>query len=50
MRTYTFKVNQVIEVQANSKEEAVSLLPDYPYSPRPSWEIYSQEIEETANV
>ena len=33
MKTYIFNVEQVIEIKADSLEEARDLLPVYPYSP-----------------
>lgn len=45
MKTYLFKVEQEIEVKANSLEEAQNLLPQYPYSPNPSHYVCGETVE-----
>lgn len=45
MNTYTFSVEQVIEVKANSLEEAHDLLPIYPYSPKPAHYVTDETVE-----
>jgi hypothetical protein len=45
MNTYKFNVEQVIEVKGNSLEEAIGLLPVYPYSPNPSYDVVEETIE-----
>ena len=55
METYVFKVEQIIEVKANSKEEAQEKLPTYPtFYSGAEWECVDETLEllykEEANV
>ena len=49
---YTIKVEQTFEVIAKSIQEAYDLLPEYSWSPNPSWLITDETIElkETKDV
>jgi hypothetical protein len=46
METYVFKVEQIIEVKANSKEEAQEKLPTYPtFWSGAEWECVDETLE-----
>ena len=43
-KEYTIKVEQIIIVEAETYDEALRLLPEYPYSPNPMWKMYQETI------
>lgn len=45
MKTYVFRMEQVIEVKANSKEEAQEKLPIYPTTWGQEWECVDEALE-----
>lgn len=47
MPEFTFEVKQIIQVEAKDIDEAMFLLPSYPYSPNPAWYMQDEHIKET---
>ena len=50
MEKWTIKVEQQFEIKAGSYEEACQLLPEYGWSPNPSWVMVKETIEGGHNV